>query len=694
MCVCVQLVLSIEGEQLVQEGLWPTLHQLASRAVRLFGEGPLEDWVTGARTLLLVSNWPCPALTAHRTLQDSTVQDQVEASNETLQYYLSDLPNAHFIFVTRNQYVENVVKFIRDEIKVYVTHMKMIAHFKTLIQTMNVEKKKIFQWVDGNIWKNDLIKYPMSRSYFQNALKKYPSVVSCESKGQFLWKIVQYQLLHFQKRYQIKPEIVSDMLMTVSTIAYKALCNTSTNVQYASTPSYNDSLMKKFLEYLVIVQDSILPCSYKLYHFPHVSIQQMLAAWFLYKNQKPLLASASCTRCGDAVAALFGSHLYRELSVQNEKTVRWNLKNLYLWSENSQTPNNYILHLLSELCCSSSLMEILFRNTVFQRELHLYESSLLSKPLACYLKLTEPRKILITVRPGINYLNIVDTIKYCLDIDTYIGFALMNHIEWNNSELSDDILLTVLSHNSKLRLHDFIGCLSTKAIKLLNPHSTPYLTCIRLRVTSEEAVTEALQVQKYLPKLLWYELDFDIEPMTLFRMQLPVITSPMCDLSFRDVDNEHVFHLVNFLSMVRVNYLSGLHIHRSRLTVDSIVDILIELKVRQLKLSTPKEIVMVYRSWKYLEMAVLTKSEIENDDKVQHLLGFDDRSQYSDNEIRSSTYTNGKSVKRLIAILEQDTGIYFFQCCYTNVLISKTTNGKVKLIELIPNAIEMLEETP
>ena len=668
---------------------------MARDTVTQFGEEPLEEWITNNKILILVSHWHTPSLTMGKQLDEGEDGDPSENEDlfvETLLYYTNELPSAHFLFVVDSHRVSNLLKILTQIIKVCTLHVKIRDNL-CITGLTNFVNEKFMSWMKSNQWRSNLCVTAHSRRHFFRWLQNDSSLYCCESMGQIIWKIIQQQILKFNDLHGVSSIASAEMLDCLSFIAYKVMCEDTFDAKYVPNIYYTENTFRNFLYSILMVRQSFLPCCYQHLMFPHQSVQQILVAWYIFKNQKPLLTTISSMRHGDGVATMFAGHLRREVKNLDPRTLKLNLKNLFLRSEKSKMPHDYLIYLINELLSDPSLIDQMFTNAVFARQFQVFETSLLAQSLNYYIKYIEARKVLLIVRYGRDCTSIVNLTNSILRLDIGVGLVMMNHLEWNSPYNSDSLLSMALSPSSRLRVEDFFGHLTLSSMKKLTSISVPYLTCLRLRLTSKETVFEIINVQHRLPRLLWFEIDFDIPLSEIFSLQLnSIITAPLCDLSFRDLDDTHVQPLVDFLCMLRPNYLSGLHCHFTRISACCVTELLTIIKEHNLILSTPIDVVARYRSWKYPEMAVLQKYEMEDDDKVIHLLGFDDRSQYSDNEIHSDALVSPQDMKRVMDVLNDDSGIQGFKCGFVNVMIKKSPPGVVHLTELIPNGLTSVQK--
>ncbi|KAF2364318.1 hypothetical protein FHG87_004927 [Trinorchestia longiramus] len=686
-----EIVVAIEAETLVREGLWSTLQELAPGIFQKYGDDLVEEWVSSAKLLLLVNNWPTSTSNVNSRPSDDqegnkiNLQEESALLEETIKYYADELSNTKFIIFVSDQSVEKWLATFNDGLGIPTQIVKITKKINVSPVLTKKNQLNLVNWAANSLWKtNFILHWPRCRQgLILHMLNNDASLCSAKTSCDLLWSVLQFLLSLFKKHTNCSTQSCSNLFDSLCHMAYDTEYKAVETDHYYENVQVTAELKQKFLHYFLLILPKLPPIENDQYClFINAQLQHVLASRYIYASKLSIGISLNPLKDRDEVAVMLLGHLRRDVlnehSLFDNKVVHRELKSLYLMNENSKDPQAYLLHMLGELHGENRLIDLLFKDAVFPRQLELFDNCLMKEFLLQYVTYVQPRRLLLLVRRGYVPVELISIVSVLGDLDLSFGLGLMHHLERGSSATSDEVLLSALSA-SRARLQDFLGCLTFSAIDKLTPSTAARLTCIRVRVTSEMALRKLFSVQSTLPNLMWFETDFDLPLELVFNAELPCVKTPLCDFTFFGVRETQLSSVITFITKVRKNYLSGLHIHHSSLNTNSAITLVEKLRDKDVLLSTPCEVVALYRRWRYAEVAVLDAQQLMDEDKVRPLLGYDDRHQYSDNEIRSSVTTTDADIVKLTNFLELENSIIYFQFGSSNIVLTKNSDGRIEV---------------
>ncbi|XP_018008846.1 uncharacterized protein LOC108666474 [Hyalella azteca] len=681
---CFELVIAIEAKSLVRDGIWKYLRRLVPDAYHKFGDKAIKECITKSRVLFLVNNWPDSrvSLSAYE-LSFDTVDKKRELQKSVLAFFAAEMPLSRFLISIHHTCLSEWLKILQIELKVSALFARLTSQLKTPDLLLDSKHREIVKWCTASLWKEDCIKHwPRCRqSQILRLFSHNDILYSSRSKCDLVWSMLTIQLHLFQEYTSCSLDACDILFSSLCNLAYDSQFGRTSVNQHFERINLAPKLKDKFLRYFLLILPKFAPATTDYYvSFMNELQSHVLVSWHVYRNKLSIASSLGESPCRDQVAAMFIGHMRRDVEkntlLLENKTLHRELKSLYLLSEKSNDPQSYLLQLLSEIHDCDPLVKILFENAVFPRQLELFEDCLIKDPLLIYMKVVQPRRVLLLVRCGKEsqeLLSIVDEIR---QLDLSFGLGLMHHLEPGNLDTSDAIVSSALT-GSKARLQDLLGCLTFPVIEKLTPESASHLTCLRVRVNSQLDLRKIFTVQSTLPNLMWFEIDFDLPLENFTNTLLQKIKTPLCDLTFYGLKNCDVGALVKFLEGIRESYLSGLHLRNSTLDVISTITLVQELKKVDIVLSTPPETINVYRRWRYSELSVLGNNEMMDEVKVLTLLGYDDRHQYSDNEVRTSVAATESDIENLSEYLNENEDLTYFKFGSPYAIVTKLSNKDI-----------------
>lgn len=420
--------------------------------------------------------------------------------------------------------------------------------------------------------------------------------------------------------------------------------------------------------------------------FPH-SLTQFLAGWdALTQNVRgtPLKTLVKRISDEDPIVIYTSGHLIRYLCWEpdcKEKQILRVAKNLILHMDRAKDRFGYTCRMMHELKLHPKIMQVISEEVDFSQQWDVNNDAILLHSVKYLLEHSKaPKKIHITLEKGYTAPDLPDVVSLVSLAGISMFLSNMNHLNWGNRETSDGLINII--QNGVGMLEDFIGCMSFNTLLSLGKfETTKNIVCLRVRVRDVESIQAALKCPDELPNLMWLEVDFDLAINEVVRLDVPKVNTPLMDVSFRDMTDEQIPDLCEFLSRIRMRF-SGLHLMRSKITPQGAMDLLKYFFRKRMFTSADPLVINTYRKWRFSVLAHIPPKEKLTEESAQHLIGFDDRKHYSDNEIRSSVYTTRTVARTLANFLGVLQDVVFFRYVCANFSVVKNTDGSTALEEL------------
>ena len=630
------------------------------------GEEILEEWFSSAKILFLIFNWSNRDINFTNQAQEDEEQNPIEENIEieTLRYLIEELRSSKFVVVTRKAQLEDICLGLQE------SEIDLIC---LKIEKLLPPRKEIL----GDIEMNSLLYSSDSEAVFTESCRRLASSNPKMSSSDLVWEFIQQRLKKFSVSFALPETIQDELLLILSRLAFSSLSLKKCGATLIHMSNDKRKLFDEFLHQMLLSRPKVCPDTGQEYFFHHQQQKFCLAAFFVFRQES--LSALSKIRERESVAIQVAGHLYRQVKANlfalDDPIQRRILKNLFLLSEDSEDPTSYLLKILNALHCHNQLTETFLREAVFPRQLEISDEGILLEPLMKLMEIADPRRVLFIIKSTETAFCMPKILHFLSIKPVSVGLALMCHLKFESPVYSDELLEVFTKQNSIARLQDFLGSLSLEGIRFLNTASLNSLVCLRVKIDSEKAASELFSVHLKLPNLLWFEVDFDFPVLSVPNLNLPTVISPLCDISLSGIGGTDVSRLIEFLLSFQRDYFSGLHLHRSHLSPNAVSYLLEQLRKHKIKLTTPRDVIARYRRWRFPELAVLSNEELKEEEKVRHLLGYDDRHQYGDNEVRGVGVFN--DTEQLEEILAQDEELVYFVYEAANVEVEKKADGSI-----------------
>lgn len=515
----------------------------------------------------------------------------------------------------------------------------------------------------------------------------------------FLWESIYYKLNMICQTHSLLREKVDEWLMALSKRCFDCLAGNApvlgeevlplfemTSYLFPENPNSSFLVESLFTARRALYSDDIIFC------IPHRMHQEILAAFYLLRKNmegmplKMMLKVIKNDEVYDDLSIHVAGLLTKiitdeekffkaidEDSKRKKKKIERVLKNLSVQIELSPDPTAFTLRVLNELECRQELVNIFLQDVVLSSHLHVHEVGIYATALNILLQHNYPGKIHLLIRRGFKVPELSQVLQMLQNHSVNLALMDMNLLEWGDENRNDECVQLLFDAKS-VKLQDFIGCLEATTINELHlKESTQHLVCLRVRVCSSKAARALVDTKDNLPNLMWLEIDFDFSLNEVFELNLPKISIPLIDFSFRHVADSDIINLCDFLYSISRQY-AGLHIHQSSVTPKGVTELLKYFFKRNMSLTADLKSISKYRKYRFPELSSVPKKELD-DSEVELLLGYADRHHYSDNEVRSSCVSTHQEVDPLKHFFSLIEITYFVYSC-ANFQVTKETNGE------------------
>ncbi|RXG70902.1 hypothetical protein Avbf_06712 [Armadillidium vulgare] len=531
-----------------------------------------------------------------------------------------------------------------------------------------------------------------------NTLITHPQVsVNENCITSFIWDLTFYRINEIKIKRSLTDEQINLCLFELGKRCYDCLCGKAPILGEEILPFLeslrhifeNEEIGPLILNEIFSRHSNFLSSSIT-YSVCHSKQQEVLAAFYVLRKNldgTPLKRMVKNIKYDDELAICVAGLLSTFINDENksfnyfindepekrEKKIERVVKNLVLHSDKSSDPIAFTMRVIHELQYNKYLISLFLRDSVFPTYLHIHDNGIYRNAIEEVCSHIFPSKIHLLIRSGFKVPELTETLNLIKNFNVELTLAEMNHVSWNSAIRSDE-LLSILFKESNIRIKDFIGCLEERSIRELHMNEvTKYLVCLRLRVCDTQTTRLLINVQRELKQLMWLEIDFDFSLNEVFELDLSPVKTPLIDLSFKNVSDLDVENLCNFLHSISLQF-SGLHIHQSSVSPQGVTEILKYCYKRNMRLNADQETITKYRRYRFPELKNIDLKEELTDEKVETLIGYDDRHHYSDNEVRSSYVSTLQEVNCLKNFFGIMNVVYFIYTC-SNYCVIKETNG-------------------
>ncbi|XP_068228407.1 uncharacterized protein [Palaemon carinicauda] len=666
-------LMAFTSEQVSSDGCWEAAKTLLADTVDRWGAADVAEWMEENRLLIII--------------EDFDYRKCREMITETLEEW----SEADILILTSPSYVTDTSDLLaehRPTIKFNVLNIKLSVALQMLKDVPLIEKDKFGKWCGSN-WAmvREIINYPDLIQPLWYALKSKYISDSSITTTELLWNVL---LAHITQNIHMEMEMVHKWFLAIGQKARESLEDRNRepikkyDILNAAQEIFPGGYAEEILAKSVPCLNSWL--SVESIYYPH-PVKQFLAAWdVIHQNlsgtRLKLLTKYLIDE--DSVVIYAAGHLYRILELQpqyRDDNVTRCVRNLILHMDRAKDRFEYLLRIIFEIHSHPWIVDVFKKEIVFSRHWEIHDKGMIPSSITTLLKFEVPAKILLLISKkdeapdlkGVVHLLASNTIPMCL--------LESNHLVWESSSTTDEYIKVL--QEGKAAVEDIIGCLKSDTIRSLGRmEMTRNLVCLRARLTDLESIKALFDCPQYLPSLMWLEADFDLPLSELEGLELSPVNTGLMDVCFKDVHDDNIPFICRFLSTIRKNY-SGVHLTRSSVTPQGATELLKQFYKLGMKMSVDIDIVNRYRRWRFFILSTIPKTETMTQEKVQHLLGYDDRHHYNDNEIFSSAITNPSEAGVLAQLLGLMEDLLCFRYACANYLVVKHCNGNIETKKLM-----------
>ncbi|XP_066946253.1 uncharacterized protein [Macrobrachium rosenbergii] len=666
-------LMALNSEQVSSDGCWEAAKTLLPDTVERWGAADVAEWMEESRLLIIIEDF------------------DYRKCRETIGETLEEWSEADLLLLTSPSYVADTAELLAEHlptIKFSVQNMEVNLSLQLLKDLTLTEKGKFGKWCESN-WAivREIINYPDLMQPMWHAWNSKYIRDTTTTTTELLWSIL---LAHVAQNIHMEMELVHKWFLAIGQKARESLEDRNRE------PIKKDEIMHAAQEifpggFAEEVLAKSVPCLYSWLspeniYYPH-PVKQFLAAWdVIHQNlagtRLKLLTKYLIDE--DSVVIYAAGHLYRILELQpqfRDDNVTRCARNLILHMDRAKDRFEYILRVIYEIHSHPWIIDVFKKEIVFSRHWEVHDKGMIPSSIETLLKFNTPAKILLLISKkreapdleGVVNLLSRNTISMCL--------LESNHLEWESPFTTDEYIKIL--QEGKAAVEDIIGCLKSDTILSLGQKDmTRNLVCLRARLTDLESVKALFDCPQHLPCLLWLEADFDLPLSQLEDLELPQINTGLMDVCFKETRDEDIPFICRFLSTIRKNY-SGVHLTRSSVTPQGAKELLKQFYKLGMKMSVDIAIVNRYRRWRFFILSTIPKTEEMTQEKVQHLLGYDDRHHYNDNEIFSSAIADHEEADALARFLGLMEDVLCFRYACGNYLVVKNCNGTIEAKKLM-----------
>ncbi|KAK7074746.1 hypothetical protein SK128_016307 [Halocaridina rubra] len=667
-------LLAFNSEQISSEGCWEAVKTFLPDTLARWGAPEFAEWMEESPVLIIIEDFD------YRKCRDFMLET------------LEEWREADFLVLTSPSYIVDSAALFGEylpTLKLTIADIESPTASKLKNSTLSSKERYNFcNWCEDN-WSftREILSYPVLLQPFCYAWKSKHINTSTKTTTQLLWNILE---AHITKNLHMEHCAIEKWFLAVGQLARSSLEDKDRRpVQKAHVMNKAQNIFQgDFAKDLI---SSAIPClsswlcrSNIYFPFP---IKQFLAAWEVINqlvNGASLKLLTKHLIDEDSVVLFTAGHLARILLLQPEsanKYVYRCARHLISHMDRAKDRFVYTLRVINEFLVHPWILEAFKAEVVFSKHWEIHDRGISVLPIEALLQFDNPQKILLLLSKPREAPDLEGVVHLLANHSIPLALMESTHLQWE-SPCTTDKLIKILQRG-KAVLQDFIGCLTCDTILSLgNFETTRYLVCIRARVTNLEAVQAFLDCPRHLPHLMWLEPDFDIPFRDLQQVQLPEVNTNLMDVCFKDISDDDIPLLCELLAHMRRHY-SGLHLTRSTVSPQGVIDILKQFYKRGMKLTTDIKAVNRYRRWRFPALSSIHPAEEMTQERVQHLLGYDDRHHYNDNEVRSSALTSQKEAGVLVEFLKLMEDLLCFRYTCNNYIIIKHCSGIVEAKKLL-----------
>lgn len=662
----------LSGYDASQSDCWEVVKDTHPRTVNEWGAADLAEWLEEAKFLIVI--------------EDFVLKDDAAVVRQAMEEW----ENAAFMLTTTPYDAVGLATLLSEShavLSLSLVGLDQCDVISSAAQCLPPSELEPFtSWLIGN-WCicEDVCSYPALLELLCYAWSSRLITDEVITKTQLVWVIVECQM---SRHSGLPANVLGDWLRVLArlnrrSLETKRLMN-RLELEREAQQVFPGSLAEEMVTSFLPVSCSA--ASPSVLSLPH-PMTQFLAGWdAIHQNihGTPMKALTKYMVDEDPVVLYVAGHLDRLLLYQteiSEKQVSRVAKNLILHMDRAKDQFGYTLRVLQEVRLEPRILRIVTNEVAFPKVWEVNDAAILPEPLTALLRCSTPSKVQIVVEKRCCAPDLQGVVLHLSTTAIPIFLADMNQLVWDTPDTADGLIMII--QKGTMPLHDFIGCLSSTAISNLgNAATTKNLVCLRVKVRDKASVQAIFKYHSSLPCLMWLEIDFDLLLNDLDPSQVSQVNTPLMDVCFKDIQDQDIPFLCDYLARVRKRY-SGVHLTRSSLTPQGATDLLKIFFTKGMIMTADANVIKRYRRWRFPSLANVPLTEELTDEKVSHLLGYDDRYHYSDNEVRSSALTNRVDAGALANFFTIMTDLVFFRYICANFSVIKNTDGSTEVKELL-----------
>lgn len=664
-----QGVVVLSGAQAAEGGLWEAVKETLSDTTERWDAATLAEWMEESRVLIVIDDFI------------------MKFCREALEEALEEWTEASFILMTRPEDAAAARSLLAEHQPTLLLSLPGLSADAThalAARYLSIQEREPFRaWVEAKrAIVADVLTYPALVEPACRAWQAGRWSVTTQTTTELLWGIVEH-MMSGEKRLKISS--LTEWLLTLgrlvrASLEKNGLPNLREDLEKEAARLFSRDLVQAVSSAFCFSHSSTTPATVTL---PH-PLTQFLAAWdAVHQNLQgtPMKALVKRIADEDSIVIYVAGHLARLLDYQPdlpEKNVSRAAKNLVLHMDRAKDRFGYTLRVIHECRTHPLVVKTIAKEVEIARYWEVRNSAVLPDAVAALLQHTVPSKIQVTVEKNMVAPDITGVVELVATTNYPIFFAEMNHLEWEYPDTTDELVHVLQAGTAPLE--DFLGCLNVATIESLALNDvTRRLVCLRVRVCDISALTALLQTPSCLPNLMWLEADFDLCLYDITKDHLTQVPTLLMDVCFKEVADEDVDYLCDLLSVMRPRY-SGVHLTRSSLTAQGVANVIKNFYKRGMLMSASNEAIKRYRRWRFPALSSI-EGEV-TDAAARHLLGYDDRYHYSDNEVMSCAVLQPADARFLANFFAAMEDLMFFRFVSANYTVLKKSDVPVEITRL------------
>lgn len=668
-CLLPQGVIVMSGARAAEDGLWEAVKETLSDTTDRWDAATLAEWMEESRVLIVIDDFI------------------MKFCREALEEALEEWTEASFMLMTRPEDAAAARTLLAEHQPALILTLPGLSadavHVLAARFLPQQEQEPFRMWVEARRGLlAEVLTYPALVEPACRAWQTGKWSVATQTTTELIWGIVEH-MMSVDKRWKVSS--LTEWLLAIGRLARASLeknglPNLKEDFEKEAVRLFSRDFAQGVFSAFCFSQSSTMPATVTL---PH-PLTQFLAAWdAIHENLHgtPMKALVKRITDEDSIVIYAAGHLARLLEHQPdlpEKNVSRAAKNLVLHMDRAKDRFGYTLRVIHECRTHPRVIKTMAAEVEIARYWEVRNNAVFPDAVSALLQHTVPSKIQVTVEKNMVAPDIMGVVELVAKTNYPVFLAEMNHLEWEHPDTTDELVHVLQAGTAPLE--DFLGCMNVATIESLALNDvTRHLVCLRVRVCDVTAVKALLQTPSCLPNLMWLEADFDLCLYDITTDHLTRVPTLHMDVCFKDLADKDVDYMCDLLSFMRPRY-SGVHVTRCSLTPQGVANILKNFYKRGMFMTATDEAIKRYRRWRFPALSNIA-GEV-TDAAAHHLLGYEDRYHYSDNEVRSSAVLQPADAKFLSNFFVAMEDLLFFRYVSANYTVLKKCGGTVEITRL------------